>query len=84
MGFFAVNRHHDLGNSYKVQNLTKATLQIQRFSPLLSRQTLWQHPGRHGTGDGAETFTSYLEGEQALVVKPMPTVIQFLQQGHKS
>jgi hypothetical protein len=34
----AVKRHHDQGNSYKGQHLIGAVLQVQRFSPLSSRQ----------------------------------------------
>jgi hypothetical protein len=34
----AVKRHHDQGNSYKGQHLIRACLQVQRFSPLSSRQ----------------------------------------------
>jgi hypothetical protein len=34
----AVKRHHDQGNSYKRQHLIRAGLQVQRFSPLSSRQ----------------------------------------------
>jgi hypothetical protein len=37
-GVTAVNRHHDQGNSYKGQHLIGAGLQVQRFSPLSSRQ----------------------------------------------
>jgi hypothetical protein len=33
-----MNRHHDQGNSYKGQHLIGAGLQVQRFSPLSSRQ----------------------------------------------
>jgi hypothetical protein len=33
-----VNRHHDHGNSYKGQYLIGAGLQVQRFSPLSSKQ----------------------------------------------
>ena len=36
-GFTAVNRHHDQGKSYK-GHLIWAGLQVQRFSPLSSRQ----------------------------------------------
>jgi hypothetical protein len=44
--------------SYKGQHLIEAGLQVQRFSPLSSRQEgAWQHPGRHGVG-GAEGSTS--------------------------
>ena len=38
LGFTAVNRHHDQGNSYKGQHLIGAGLQIQRFSLLSSKQ----------------------------------------------
>jgi hypothetical protein len=34
----AINKHHEQGNSYKGQNLIGAGLQVQRFSPLSSRQ----------------------------------------------
>jgi hypothetical protein len=40
LGFTAMNRHHDQGKSYKGQHLIGAILQVQRFSPLLSR---WEH-----------------------------------------
>jgi hypothetical protein len=33
-----VNRHHDPGNSYKGHYLIETGLQVQRFSPLSSRQ----------------------------------------------
>jgi len=45
-------------NSYKGQYLIGAGLQVQRFSPLSSWQEAWQHPGRHGAGEGAESSTS--------------------------
>ena len=41
-----MNRHHDKGKLYKEQHLIGAVLQVQRFSPLLSR---WEH-GRVSTG----------------------------------
>jgi hypothetical protein len=37
-GLIAVNRHHDYVSSYKDQDLIGAGLQVQRFSPLSSRQ----------------------------------------------
>ena len=37
-GFTAVSRHHDQGESYKGQYLIGPGLQVQRFSPLSSRQ----------------------------------------------
>jgi len=52
----------------------------------------WQHPGRHGAG-GAESSASSSEGRQEKtgfqaarmrVLKPVPTVTHFLQQGHTS
>jgi hypothetical protein len=55
-----VNRHHDQGKSSK-EHLIGAGLQVQRFSPLSSRQEAWQHPSRHGAG-GAESATSSSEG----------------------
>jgi hypothetical protein len=33
-----VNNHHDQGKPYKKQHLIGAGLQVQRFSPLSSRQ----------------------------------------------
>jgi hypothetical protein len=56
----AANRHHDQGNSYKEQHLIGAGLQVQRFSPLSSRQGAWQRPGRHGAGGGAESSTDLI------------------------
>jgi len=50
----------------------------------------WQHPGRHGSGD-AQRSTSSSEGCQEKtgfqaarkrVLKPTPTVVHLLQQGH--
>jgi hypothetical protein len=35
-----MNRHHDLGKSYKKQHLIRDGLQDQRFNPLSSR---WEH-----------------------------------------
>jgi hypothetical protein len=54
----AAKRHHDQGNSYKEQRVIGAGLQFQRFSPLRSSKEAWQHAGRHGTGEGAESSTS--------------------------
>ena len=50
LGFIAVKRHHDHGNSYKGQHLIGTGLQVQRFSSLSSRWEEWQRPGRCGTG----------------------------------
>ena len=38
----AVKRHHDHGNSYKGKHFTGASLQSQRFSPLLSWWEAWR------------------------------------------
>jgi hypothetical protein len=35
-----VNRHHDQDNSYKGKHLIGAGLEVQRFSPVSSRQEL--------------------------------------------
>jgi hypothetical protein len=49
------------------QHLFRAGLQVQRFSPLSSRQEAWQHPGRHGTG-GAESSISCSKGKKEKTV----------------
>ena len=54
-----MKRHNDQGNSYKGKHLIGAGLRFQRFSPLSSWQEAWQHPGRHGTGEGAERSRSW-------------------------
>jgi hypothetical protein len=38
----------------KKKPLIKAGLQLQRFSVVLA----WQYTGRHGAGEGGESFTS--------------------------
>jgi hypothetical protein len=43
--------------------VTKATLIIDKFSPLSSWQEAWQHPGIDCTG-GPESFTSCSKGKQ--------------------
>ena len=95
-----VKRHHDYGNSYKGKHLIEAGLQFQRVSPLLSWQESWQHMGRHGAGQIAESSTSeFVDSrnketlEQAWTfetLKPTPSDIlpltraYVLQQGHTS
>ena len=87
----SVKRRCDHGNSYKGQHLIGAGFQVQRFSPLSSRQEAWQRLGRHGAGE-AESSTSSSKGNQVQTVsstlggasKPMPTVTHFLQQGYIS
>ena len=54
----AVKRHHDQGNSHKGQHLIGAGLLFLRFSSLLSWWEIWQHAGRHGAGEEAESSTS--------------------------
>jgi hypothetical protein len=56
-GFIVVHRHHDQELFLERQHLNGAGLQVQRFSPLSSRQ----EQGRHGAG-GAESSTSSSEG----------------------
>ena len=53
----AMKRHHDHDNSYKGRHLIGTSLQIQRFSPL-SEKEAWQHAGRHGAREGAESSPS--------------------------
>jgi hypothetical protein len=55
-GFIAVNRHHDLGNSYKGEHLVGAVLQGQRFSPLSLQHEAWWHAGRQGAGENWEFY----------------------------
>jgi len=90
LGFTAVKRHHDQGNSCKGQHLIRAALQVQRFSPLSSWQEACQYPGWHGSG-GDENSTSCSKGSQEKTVlwaarmrvsKPMTTETHFLQIGH--
>ena len=49
----AVLRHNDQGNSYKTKHLIGTGLKFHTFRPLLS----WQHPGRYGAGERAESST---------------------------
>jgi hypothetical protein len=67
LGFIALKRHHNQGNSYKGQYLIGAGLQFQRFRPLSSWQKAWPHLGKHGAGEGAESSTSCSEGEDCLL-----------------
>ena len=53
-----MKRNHDQGNSNKGQHLIGTCLLVQKFSLLSSRQETWQHPGRHGAGEGAGKSTS--------------------------
>jgi hypothetical protein len=53
-----VNRHHDQSNSYKGHHLIGASLQVQRYSPLSSRQEAWQYQGRHDTGETERVLNS--------------------------
>jgi hypothetical protein len=54
-----MKRHRDHHNSYKEKHLNGADLQFQRFSSLSSWQEAWQHAGRYGAGEGAESSTSF-------------------------
>jgi hypothetical protein len=83
-----MRRHQDQGNCYKGKHLIGTGLQVQRFSPLSSRQKAWQHPGMTLK---KLSSTSCSEGEQKIAVfqearrrvaKPTPTMTNFLQQGH--
>jgi hypothetical protein len=64
----AVKRHLDQGNSCKEQYLIRASLQVQRFSPLSSWQEAWQHPGIHSSEEGAKSSISSSEGNQEKTV----------------
>ena len=58
----AVKRHHDRSNSYKGEHLIGAGLWGQ--SPLLSWQEAWQHAGRHGAGEVAESSMASSAGSR--------------------
>jgi hypothetical protein len=60
----AVKRRHDHDKSSKGKNLIGAGLQFQRFSPLSSWWEAWQHAGRHGAGEVAESFISRFTGSR--------------------
>ena len=51
-----MNRHNDQGKSYKGQQLIEAGIQVQKFSPLSSRQ---EHDSIQA---GAESSTSSSKG----------------------
>ena len=50
-----MKRHNDQGNSYKRQQFNWGWLAGSDVQQLSSWQEAWQHPGRHGGGDGAES-----------------------------
>jgi hypothetical protein len=56
--FIAVKRHRDHDNTYKKQYLIGVSLQFQTFSLLSLLWEAWQHAGRHGTGEAAQSSTS--------------------------
>ena len=60
-GCIVVKRHNDQGNSYKGKHLIGASLQVQRFSPLSSKQ---EH-GRAQIGLALEEGYIFLRGEEA-------------------
>ena len=59
-----VKRYHDHSNFYKGKHLTGTGLQFQRFSSLSSWQEAWQHIGRHGARETAESPTYGLAGSR--------------------
>ena len=99
LGFTAVKRHHEQGNSYKRKHfIGAASLHFQRFSPLSSWQKAWQCSGRHHAGG---TLISRQQKEMECVTKCslsiynlsvacphsdtlLPTRPYLLQQGHTS
>jgi hypothetical protein len=90
LGFYCCEKKpHSQGNSHK-EHLIGAGFQVNVRS-IINKARAWQHPGRHGAG-GAESSTSLSKDKQKTdfqaartrVLKPMPTVTHFLQQGHTS
>jgi hypothetical protein len=55
LGFIAVKRHHDQGNSYKGKYLIGAGLQFQMYSPFSSGK---QHGIIQADMEGAESSTA--------------------------
>ena len=53
-----MKRQHDHSNSYKGKHSIGAGFQVQRLSSLSSQQEAWQHAGRHGASEVAESSTS--------------------------
>ena len=86
LGFIAVKRYYDQGNSYK-RHLIRGSVQIQRFSLISSRLKKWQCPSIHGAG-WDKSSTSWTEGDQKTllpwvelkhrITKSTPTVTYFL------
>jgi hypothetical protein len=62
--FIVVKRHHDPGNYYEGKHLIGSGWHFQRFSPLTSWWQVWQHVGRHGTGEVAKSFASRSAGRR--------------------
>ena len=54
----------DHGNTSKEKHLVGGWLLAQRISPLSSWWEAWQHTGRHGVGEGVESFISGSEGNK--------------------
>lgn len=54
--FCAVKRHHDKGVLQKKAFQQGSCLQLQRLSPWLSWQGIWQQAGRHGAEAVAESL----------------------------
>jgi hypothetical protein len=85
----AVKRHHDQGNSYNGQHLIRASLQIQRFSPLVSWQEAWQLPGRQeelsfvSCSEGKQEKTGFHAAKRR-ISESTPIVTHFFQQDHTS
>jgi len=47
LGFTAVNRHHDQGNSYRT-TFNWGWLTGSEVQSIIIKAGTWQHPGRHG------------------------------------
>jgi hypothetical protein len=61
LGFTAVSRHHDQGNSYIGTTFNWGWLTGSKIQSIIIKVGTWQHPDRHGAG-GAESSTSSSEG----------------------
>jgi len=75
-----MDRHHDQCKFYKEQHLVGAGLQVQRFSPLLSRQEhgsiqagmVQEELSSTSSPEGSQEETEYPQAARRRVSKPTP------------
>jgi len=60
-----VNRHHDQGNSSK-DTFNWGWLTGSEVQSIIIKVGAWQHPGRHGTGNG-ESSSVHLQAASGIL-----------------